>query len=151
MDDNKSIPPLTFTLIVILGVAVGWCLANAYGTRFEASNRDTVVKLSRELDVMNAQLRTAIDEQVKICRSKGINVYVTEPFPIMSEGIDIETTITLKIKYLNWQIEIVIALSKISAPTPTPIPTPKPRPGGIGSVGSTEYGDSLPKGLVIGE
>jgi hypothetical protein len=156
LDENKGTQTSTLILVLLLGAALGWCVLNIYNKQFntQVTNRDTTARLSRELDALNAQLRTTIDEQVKSCRVKGVNVYVTDPFPMIVEGVDIETTITLKIKYLNWQVEIIIALSRVSgtSPSPSPNPNPRPRPGGIGSVGdSAGYGDSLPKGLSIGE
>jgi hypothetical protein len=156
MDENKGTQLATLILVLLLGVALGWCILNMYNDKYssQTSKRDVATKLSHELDALNAQLRTTIDEQVKTCRAKGVNVYVTDPFPMVSEGIDIETTIILKIKYLNWQVEIIIALSRVSGTSPNPSPSPRPRPGSIGSVGevgSTSYGDSLPRGLTIGE
>jgi hypothetical protein len=154
IEENKGTQITTFILVLLLGAALGWCVVNAYNDKYnsQVSNKDTNVKLSRELDALNAQLRTTIEEQVKACRAKGVNVYVTDPFPMIAEGIDIETTITLKIKYLNWQVEIIIALSRVSGTSPNPVPNPRPRPGGVGSigeVGSSDYGESLPKGLSI--
>ncbi|MDR1269206.1 MAG: hypothetical protein LBK82_06750 [Planctomycetaceae bacterium] len=155
IDETKGTQTTTLVLVLLLGVSLGWCAFNMYGDRVNTRtpHRESETRLSRELDALNAQLRTTIDEQVKACRARGVNVYVTDPFPMIAEGIDIETTITLKIKYLNWQVEIVIALSRVSAtPNPTPSPNPKPRPGSIGSVGevgSTGYSDSLPRGLSI--
>ncbi|MDR3198220.1 MAG: hypothetical protein LBU34_10175 [Planctomycetaceae bacterium] len=155
-DENKGTQTTTLLLLLLLGGALGWCIFGIYNDKFNSktSDKDANAKLSRELDALNAQLRTTIEEQVKTCRAKGVNVYVTDPFPMIAEGIDIETTITLKIKYLNWQVEIVIALSRISGTQPNPVPNPKPRPGGIGSVGevgSSGYGSSLPKGLSVSE
>jgi hypothetical protein len=156
IDENKGNQTTTFVLFLLLGAALGWCVSNIYGDRFgsQTTQRETELRVSRELDALNAQLRTTIEEQVKACRARGVNVFVTDPFPLISEGIGIEATVTLKIKYLNWQVEIVIALSRISGVTPNPSPNPKPRPGGIGSVGDTgsrSYGDTLPRGLSIGE
>jgi hypothetical protein len=160
IDETQKTQTTTLVVILLLGAALGWCIFDIYGDRFvsRTPRHESETKLSRELDVLNAQLRATIDEQVKTCHAKGVNVYVTDPFPMIAEGIDIETTITLKIKYLNWQVEIVIALSRLSGtsptPSPSPTPNPKPRPGGIGSVGevgSSSYGNSLPRGLSISE
>jgi hypothetical protein len=156
IDETKGTQTTTLILVLLLGAALGWCAFNMYGDRLNprTPQHESEMRLSRELDALNAQLRATIEEQVKACRARGVNVYVTDPFPMISEGIGIEATITLKIKYLNWQVEIVIALSRVSGVTPNPSSNPRPRPGGIGSVGETGshgYGDSLPRGLSIGE
>jgi hypothetical protein len=155
IDETRGTQTTTLILIFLLGAALSWGVFNAYGDRFGSRtvHRESETRLSRELDVLNSQLRAAIDEQMKACRARGVNVYVTDPFPMIAEGIDIETTITLKIKYLNWQVEIVIALSRLSGVSPSPSPSPKPRPGigSVGEVGSAGYGNPLPKGLSIGE
>jgi hypothetical protein len=141
-----------YICVAIIGAVIGWLCHSTYSNEYgdAVESRSAVAKLSRELDSTNSQLTAIIDEQVKACKTRGLNVFITNPFPVQAESIGIETAITIKIKYLNWQIELVIALSRMLN---TSNPTPKPRPGSIGSVGSS-YGasfdeDVLPKGVVI--
>jgi hypothetical protein len=152
MDENNKLNSFIIPIVIILiiGGLVGWSISNVYNRNQSTSNdyKLAVNSIVRDLDTTNAQLEALIDEQVRACKTKGINVFITKPFTVQ-ESIGIETTISIKIKYLNWQIELTLALSKMLNSTTI---NPKQRTGTIGNVGSTEYGDSvpaLPRGVTI--
>ncbi|MDR2170668.1 MAG: hypothetical protein LBP59_11040 [Planctomycetaceae bacterium] len=151
-ESNKASQVVTIVIVILVGVLVGWNLSNLYN-RNQASSNDykaSAQNILRDIELTSSQLELLIDEQVKACKAKGINVFITKPI-ILQESIGIETSISVKIKYMNWQIEITLALGRMLHST-NPYPNPKPRPGSTGSVGTSEYGDSLPslpKGLSI--
>jgi hypothetical protein len=154
-DTKNNQQVVTLIIAAVLGGLLSWSIFNMYAKQSDTNNeyKTAITSLSHDLDATNMQLETIIEEQVKACRTKGLNVFITKPFQVQ-EGIGIETTISIKIKYLNWQIELTLALSRmLNSTNPSPNPSPKPRPGSIGQVGQvgdTIFGDTaLPKGVTI--
>jgi hypothetical protein len=156
-DTKNNQQVVTLIIAALLGGLLSWSIFNMYAKQSDANNeyKTAITSLSHDLDATNMQLESIIEEQVKSCRTRGLNVFITKPFQVQ-ESIGIETTISIKIKYLNWQIELTLALSRMlnsTNPSPNPSPSPKPRPGSIGKVGQvgdTMFGDTvLPQGVTI--